>query len=58
MFSDTEADAPSHCCACGDLIPHRLTPDGLAYVREAVTDGSGDSVVLASWAHEYLPEGV
>jgi hypothetical protein len=54
IFYGTEADTPTHCTACGDLIPHALTPDGYVYVREAVTRLRGDRTVLASWNDVYL----
>ena len=38
IFADTESDSPIHCARCDSLIPHKLTPDGLAYVLEAIQE--------------------
>lgn len=54
IFYGTEGDTPTHCCRCRDLIPHALTDEGYAYVREAVARGEGDPDVLAEWTEIYL----
>jgi len=57
IFSDTEADTPTHCAACEELIPHALTTDGYAYVDEAyreVADGvGGRRCIVRAWVLEY-----
>lgn len=35
IFSETEADHPTHCCVCHELIPHALTSNGYQYLEEA-----------------------
>jgi hypothetical protein len=53
IFRSDETDAPMHCDACRVLLPIRLTPDGRAYVAEAIADGRGDQDVLQAWADAY-----
>lgn len=53
IYSSSESDTPTHCRDCGDLIPHALTPDGLAYVAERLSAGDGDPGVLQQWRDEY-----
>jgi hypothetical protein len=43
IYRDTEADTPTHCCECGDLIPHALTREGYAYVLERALSHAADS---------------
>lgn len=49
-----EADTPTHCVECKDLIPHELTKGGYAYVEGAIEglivhdDGEGE-IVRAWW---------
>lgn len=42
-----------HCAACNDFFGNPLTPDGIAFVREALTDGNGDPNVLDTWREFY-----
>jgi hypothetical protein len=53
IFSDTEADSPTHCVVCHELIGHALTTDGEAYVRETLAAGDGTGKVLAQWEAEW-----
>jgi hypothetical protein len=52
-----EADTPTHCVTCETLLAHPLTPDGLDYVWEAVTEAllhdSGRICIVAQWWAEY-----
>lgn len=48
-----EADSPQHCDSCGAFLENALTRDGVAYVREAIADASGNADVLATWAEFY-----
>ncbi len=54
IFSWEEADCPTHCSYCGDLIPHALTHDGYVYVADRVSEGDGRREVLMAWAATYL----
>lgn len=56
ITSDMEADAPTHCTACEALIHHSLTPDGAAYVWEALEIGTGRPEILAVWRDAYARE--
>src|SRR5215831_15331661 len=38
IFNDSESDTPTHCCQCGAVIRHDLTPDGGEYVKDAVAE--------------------
>lgn len=52
IFSDEESDTPTHCVECGALIPHALTTDGYAYVREAMDENLSEgrrSPVVHRW---------
>jgi len=53
-----EADTPQHCDTCGAFLENPLTPDGLAYVREALAEreqsGRGSADVLATWSAFYV----
>jgi hypothetical protein len=48
-----EPDAPVHCDSCEALIVTSLTPDGHAYIQEAIeewnTSGRGRFEVLEAW---------
>jgi len=53
-----KADTPQHCASCGLFLENPLTPDGVEYVREAVTDaphnaGPHESLVTDEWADFY-----
>ncbi len=54
-----EADCPQHCGGCGEFLQNPLTADGLAYVRDKVTEWRAmpDPVrrrqVIALWADFY-----
>lgn len=48
-----EADTPQHCDACKVFLENPLTPDGEEYVREALTEATGDAEVLRTWAEFY-----
>ena len=54
--SNTEADSPCHCGACGVFLENSLTPDGLAYVRNALEEATGNRNVLDEWAEFYQAE--
>lgn len=56
IFYGTEADTPTHCARCGSLIPHSLTDDGYAYVRDQLRRPGGRPEVKAQWADAYLVE--
>jgi hypothetical protein len=60
IFADSEADTPTHCAVCEELIPHALTPDGYAYVRESLIEAQRDSrgrqCIVRQWVEEYLDE--
>jgi hypothetical protein len=62
--AEGEADTPTHCERCEALIPHRLTSEGLEYVREAYRNeaaalmgnrGGGRPCIVRAWVLEYLP---
>ncbi len=38
---DTEHDNPVHCSICGQPLNHRLSLDGIEYIKETLTDGDG-----------------
>jgi hypothetical protein len=38
IFDDSEADSPTHCAECEELIPHALTSHGYDYVREHIIE--------------------
>lgn len=46
-----EADYPQHCASCNKFLENPLTTEGVAYVRAAIAEGTGD--VLATWADFY-----
>lgn len=52
-----EADSPQHCGDCGEFLGNPLTPDGVAYVRRALTiyesTGEGRDIVLNIWREHY-----
>ncbi len=52
-----ESDTPQYCAGCGAFLENPLTPDGVAYVVEAVVEalahGRADSVALTDWAPYY-----
>jgi hypothetical protein len=59
-----QGDTPTHCRTCEALIPHRLTSDGLEYVREAYREaaaalmsnrGGGRPCIVRAWVLQYLP---
>lgn len=54
IFEGSETDCPSHCDACEEYVPEALTPDGVRYVLEALSDarnGRGGRVeILDVWA--------
>lgn len=67
IHEDTEVDSPTHCGHCETLINHALTPDGVAYVAEAIQDHitsrfetpasvSGRACILRQWWEEYGAE--
>lgn len=47
------ADSPQHCDHCGIHLENPLTPDGLAYVAQALAEGTGCPQTLAIWAAFY-----
>ena len=47
-----EADYPQHCGRCGVFLENPLTPDGIEYVREALSK-PGNPDVLQEWAEFY-----
>jgi hypothetical protein len=53
----SESDTPTHCHVCEALIPHRLTPDGYAYVgerlRDHLADGGGRAEIQRAWFDAY-----
>jgi hypothetical protein len=57
-----EADTPQHCDACGTFLENPLTPDGLAYVREAIAEAmtatpfDPDAPALKIWREFYADE--
>jgi hypothetical protein len=53
IFSDSEADSPTHCTQCEALIPHALTNEGHRYVREALAENTGRPEILAMWKEAY-----
>jgi len=52
-----EADSPQHCGDCNEFLQNPLTPDGIAYVRKALTiyesTGEGRDLILAQWRDFY-----
>lgn len=58
IMSWDEADCPTHCEECGDVIPHSLTDEGYRYVRAAIQDhglhGTGDGFILGQWWAAYI----
>lgn len=52
-----EADSPQHCGDCGVHLENPITPDGVAYVRKALTEyavtGQGRDIILRQWAEFY-----
>lgn len=48
-----EADTPQHCGACRAFLENPLTRDGVAYVRERLSEGTGDMAVLRAWSEFY-----
>lgn len=53
---DMEADTPTHCLVCEDLIPHALTSDGFEYVGEYMANafaGDGRPTIIRQWVIEY-----
>ncbi len=48
-----EADCPQHCGGCSLFLKNPLTGDGVAYVKEKLTEASGDMRVLNKWADYY-----
>lgn len=52
-----EADTPQHCDACGVHLENPLTPDGVAYVADAIRafdqEGDGTADVIATWREFY-----
>lgn len=58
IFMDAESGSPTHCHVCGAVIAHDLTPDGEAYVLDAIADLAGDpgshsADVMAQWWAAY-----
>jgi hypothetical protein len=53
VFFTDEADTPTHCEKCEALMVHDLTPDGIAYVREALQAGTGRREVRDAWRNAY-----
>lgn len=55
-----EADSPQHCGDCNEFLGNPLTPDGVAYVRRALTiyesTGEGRDIYLRQWADFYQLE--
>lgn len=51
-----ESDTPDHCDTCGVFLENPLTPDGVAYVRQALEDGTGNRSVLDTWREFYADE--
>lgn len=52
----SESDTPDHCAGCGCFLENPLTPDGVAYVREALERATGNPIVLETWREFYWPE--
>jgi hypothetical protein len=55
-FSDGggESDTPGHCDRCGVFLENPLTSDGYTYVRQAVSEATGNPEVLREWREFYL----
>lgn len=53
-----EADSPQHCDSCGLHLENPLTPDGVAYVREAMIDAGerGQVSIVDDWAAYYAAD--
>lgn len=52
----SESDTPDHCAGCGCFLENPLTPDGVAYVREALERATGNRQVLETWRAFYQPD--
>lgn len=51
-----ESDYPCHCAGCNAFLNNPLTPDGVAYVRDALARNTGRPDVLAEWRESYSAE--
>lgn len=53
VFGGSETDYPSHCAACEGYLGESLTPDGVAYVLDALyayaRAGDGRPDILDAW---------
>lgn len=60
IFAQDEADGPTHCARCEDLIPHALTLDGYADVRAAYLRAllveDGRRCIVRAWVEEYMQD--
>ena len=56
-IGNEEIDSPQHCCNCGVPLKHRLTLDGIEYVRESIKEAIGCTRELwpVIWA-DYLED--
>lgn len=52
-YPASESDTPDHCDSCHVHLENPLTGDGEDYVREALSDGTGNPEVLAEWRAFY-----
>ncbi len=48
-----EVDAPEHCYQCGVLLPNALTPDGVEYVQERLSNDRGNPKVRELWRKQF-----
>lgn len=53
-----EADAPVHCATCHEPLDYSLTPDGVAYVIEALQEqidnwNDSPSIAMARWKEKH-----
>jgi hypothetical protein len=53
IFGGSETDSPSHCAACGDLIPEDLTSYGVSYVEDAIREHIRAAVFVQSNGREF-----
>ena len=59
IFEHDEADSPTHCTVCEDVIEHSLTSEGYDYVREALdraVAGDGRRCIVRAWVETYLAD--
>ena len=51
-----EADSPNHCDSCQVFLENPLTDDGVAYVRQTLSDGFGRAAVMDEWREFYADQ--